>query len=53
MAMREVAGIVSADVYPMYVEKVERKQRTKKELDEVILCPPYRRTERQDGQGQA
>ena len=37
MAMREVAAIVFADVYPMYVQKVERKQRTKKELDDVIL----------------
>ena len=36
MAMREVGAIVVADVYPMYVQKVERKQRTKKELDEVI-----------------
>ena len=36
MAMRDVGSIVFADVYPMYVQKVERKGRTKGELDEVI-----------------
>lgn len=31
-----IARIVFGSVYPMYVEKVEKKGRTKKELDEVI-----------------
>jgi hypothetical protein len=26
-----------ADVYPLYVQKAERKQRTKKEVDQIIL----------------
>ena len=36
MAMRPVANLSFTKVYPMYVQKVERKGRTKKELDEVI-----------------
>ena len=31
-----VYAIIFASVYPMYVQKVERKGRTKDELDEVI-----------------
>lgn len=31
-----IAHIVFASVYPMYITKVERKGRTKKELDQVI-----------------
>jgi hypothetical protein len=31
-----IARMTFADIYPMYVEKVERKGRTKKELDQVI-----------------
>ena len=31
-----VYGIRFASVYPLYIEKVERKGRTKKEVDEVI-----------------
>ena len=36
MAMREVGDLVFADVYPIYVAKVERKGRTKAELDQVL-----------------
>ena len=39
MAMRpleKVFAIRVADVYPLYVQKAERKGRTKKEVDEVI-----------------
>lgn len=39
MAMRpqeKVFAIVFADVYPMYVQKVERKGRTKGELDQAV-----------------
>lgn len=31
-----IAKMIFASVYPMYVEKVEKKGRTKEELDEVI-----------------
>jgi hypothetical protein len=36
MAMRDAAAISFSRVYPMYVAKVERKGRTKAELDQVI-----------------
>lgn len=34
---QRIARMTFASVYPMYVAKVERKGRTKKELDQVIL----------------
>ena len=34
--MRDAGAIEFAKVYPMYVQKVERKGRTKAELDQVI-----------------
>lgn len=36
MAMRDASVIAFGQVYPMYVQKVERKGRTKAELDQVI-----------------
>lgn len=36
MAMRDAAALSVAQVYPLYVQKVERKGRTKAELDQVI-----------------
>jgi len=36
MAMRDASVIGFGKVYPMYVQKVERKGRTKAELDQVI-----------------
>jgi hypothetical protein len=36
MPMRDASAIPFGKVYPMYVQKVERKGRTKAELDEVI-----------------
>ena len=36
MAMRPVTGISFTKVYPMYVQKVERRGRTKQELDQAI-----------------
>ena len=33
---QRIAKMIFASVYPMYVEKVERKGRTKEELQEVI-----------------
>lgn len=36
MAMRDAGAISFGQVYPMYVQKVERKGRTKAELDEAI-----------------
>jgi hypothetical protein len=36
MAMRDAGAIEFGKVYPMYVQKVERKGRTKAELDKVI-----------------
>lgn len=33
---QKIARITFAGVYPMYVEKVEKKGRTKEELDQVI-----------------
>ena len=36
MAMRDASTIEFGKVYPMYVQKVERKGRTKAELDQVI-----------------
>lgn len=34
--MRDASAIAFARVYPLYVQKVERKGRTKAELDQVI-----------------
>jgi hypothetical protein len=34
--MRDITAITFAQVYPLYVTKVERKGRTKQELDEVL-----------------
>lgn len=34
--MRDITAITFAQVYPLYVAKVERKGRTREELDEVI-----------------
>ncbi len=31
-----IANMVFADVYPLYVQKIEKKGRNKKELDQVI-----------------
>ena len=36
MKKHRVSTISFASVYPLYVEKVEKKGRTRKELDEVI-----------------
>jgi hypothetical protein len=36
LAMRSVAAIKFSGVYPHYVQKAERKNRTKEEVDEVI-----------------
>ena len=36
MPRMNIRAIKFAKVYPMYVQKVERKGRTKAELDEVI-----------------
>jgi hypothetical protein len=36
MAMRDASAVSFAKVYPLYVQKVERKGRTKAELDQVI-----------------
>lgn len=36
MAMRDVNTIVFGKVYPMYVQKAERKGRTQDEVDQVI-----------------
>jgi len=36
MAMRSVSAIKFSGVYPHYVQKAERKNRTKAEVDEVI-----------------
>lgn len=36
MAKRSIGDLVFAKIYPMYVAKVERKGRTRAELDEVI-----------------
>ncbi|HUR24977.1 MAG TPA: DUF2200 domain-containing protein [Candidatus Thermoplasmatota archaeon] len=36
MAMREISILQFGKVYPLYVQKVERKGRTKAELDAVI-----------------
>lgn len=37
MAKKELSAMSFAKVYPLYVQKAERKQRTKKEVDEIIL----------------
>ena len=34
---KRVFGMKFADVYPLYVQKAERKNRTKKEVDQIIL----------------
>ncbi|HKE95856.1 MAG TPA: DUF2200 domain-containing protein [Povalibacter sp.] len=34
---RQIAAIVFAKVYPMYVQKAERKNRTRKEVDQIIF----------------
>lgn len=36
MAMRSVAAIKFSGVYPHYIQKAERKNRTKAEVDQVI-----------------
>jgi len=36
MDKHRVFGIKFASVYPLYVQKAERKERTKKEVDQVI-----------------
>ena len=36
MAMRDAAALEVGKVYPMYVQKLERKGRSKAELDKVI-----------------
>src|SRR6185503_19439865 len=34
---KRIYGLVFASVYPMYIKKVEKKGRTKAELDEIIF----------------
>lgn len=36
MTKHRIYGVAFASVYPMYVQKAERKGRTKKEVDEII-----------------
>ena len=36
MASRSIAGLKFSGVYPHYVEKAERKQRTRAEVDRII-----------------
>lgn len=36
MAPREIAKLLFTTVYPLYVQKAERKQRTREEVDAVI-----------------
>jgi len=36
MATREIAKLLFTTVYPLYVQKAERKQRTREEVDAVI-----------------
>src|SRR6187551_713384 len=36
MAKNRVYGMIFAKVYPLYVQKAERKNRTKEEVDQVI-----------------
>jgi hypothetical protein len=36
MAKHRIFGIAFARVYPLYVQKAEKKKRTKEEVDEVI-----------------
>ena len=36
MAKHQVFAMPFAKVYPLYVQKAERKQRTKKEVDQII-----------------
>jgi len=37
MEKNRVHALIVASVYPLYVQKAERKNRTKKEVDEIIL----------------
>lgn len=36
MSTHRIFGMAFAKVYPMYVQKAERKNRTKKEVDQII-----------------
>lgn len=36
MPRQQISSIVFARVYPMYVQKAERKNRTKEEVDQII-----------------
>ena len=36
MPRHQISAIVFAKVYPMYVQKAERKNRTKEEVDQII-----------------
>ena len=36
MPRLQISAIVFAKVYPMYVQKAERKNRTKEEVDQII-----------------
>lgn len=36
MAPREIGKLLFTSVYPLYVQKAERKQRTKQEVDAII-----------------
>lgn len=36
MAKHRIFGIKFASVYPLYIQKAERKNRTKKEVDQII-----------------
>lgn len=37
MAKHKVFGMAFARIYPMYVQKAERKHRTKEEVDQIIF----------------
>ena len=48
MLQRSISRIKFSSVYPMYVQKAERKNRTKEEVDQVICwLTGYSRTELQ------
>ena len=36
MPKQEISAIIFAKVYPLYVQKAERKDRTKEEVDQII-----------------
>jgi hypothetical protein len=38
MAPREIAKLLFTSVYPLYVQKAERKQRTREEVDSILCC---------------